>query len=124
VLVVLLSVLVALGYPYLLLRHNGQTVGMMAVGVRAVDQVSGASPTSAQVTRRVLTFFVLVSLGQQIALLIGFHHVFGPVPAAESLFRLLSVAGLATTSLWVLRSRMNQTLQDKAAGTVVVRIGA
>ena len=41
--VVAIGLLTALAYPYLLLRHNGQTVGMMAVGVRAVDRESGAS---------------------------------------------------------------------------------
>ena len=119
--VVIVSVLIALAYPYLLLRHNGQTVGMMAAGVRAVDRTSGASPSSAQAARRVLTFFVVVDLWQQIAILIELHHVYGPVPAAESLFRLLSVATLITTALWPLGSSLNQTLQDKAAGTVVVR---
>lgn len=37
-LVVGLAVLVGLGYPYLLLRFRGQTVGMMTAGVRAVDR--------------------------------------------------------------------------------------
>jgi uncharacterized RDD family membrane protein YckC len=119
--VVIISVLITLGYPYFLLRYKGQTVGMLAVRVRAVDRTSGAFPTSAQAGRRVLTFFVLVTLWTQIAVLIEFHHVFGPVPAAESIARVLTLAALVTTALWPLGNPVKQTLQDKAAGTVVVR---
>jgi uncharacterized RDD family membrane protein YckC len=119
--VVLVTVLILLGYPFLLLRYRGQTVGMMAVGVRAVDRASGATPTSAQAARRVLTFFVLVQLWAQVAVFIAFRHVLGPVPPAESVFRLVTFAALATTGLWPLGNSFRQTLQDKAAGTVVVR---
>jgi uncharacterized RDD family membrane protein YckC len=119
--VVVTTLLITLGYPYLLLRYKGQTVGMMAVGVRAVDRVSGAPITPGQTARRVLAFFLLVEVWEEISALIGFNHVFGPVPAAEVLFRLLALAALITTALWPLGSPMNQTLQDKAAGTVVVR---
>jgi uncharacterized RDD family membrane protein YckC len=94
---------------------------MKAAGVRAVDRRSGGPLTSAQAARRVLTFFVLVALWVQIAALIELRHVYGPVPGAESLFRVLTLVGLATTSLWVLGNPLNQTLQDKAADTVVVR---
>jgi uncharacterized RDD family membrane protein YckC len=121
VFIVITSLLITLGYPYLLLRHNGQTVGMMAVGVRAVDRTSGVVLTAAQAARRVLAFFVIVELWEQISAIIGFHHLFGPVPLAESLFRVLAFAALLTTALWPLGNPVNQTLQDKAAGTVVVR---
>jgi uncharacterized RDD family membrane protein YckC len=36
--VVAITLLITLGYPYLLLRYKGQTVGMMAVSIRAVDR--------------------------------------------------------------------------------------
>jgi uncharacterized RDD family membrane protein YckC len=119
--IVITTLLITLGYPYLLLRHKGQTVGMMAVGVRAVDRVSGAPLSSGQAARRVLAFFVIVELWEQIAALIGYHHLYGPVPAGEVLFRLLAVAALITTALWPLGNPVNQTLQDKVAETVVVR---
>ena len=35
--IVVASLLLLLGYPYLLLRYRGQTVGMMAAGVGAMD---------------------------------------------------------------------------------------
>ncbi len=122
--VVLVTVVISLGYPYLLLRFRGQTVGMMAVGVLAVDRTSGAPITAAQTTRRVLAFFVIVSLWLQISVVIGFNHVAGPQPAGETLFRLLAFAAVATTALWPLGNPANQTLQDKVAETAVVRTRA
>jgi uncharacterized RDD family membrane protein YckC len=119
--VVLVSVLIGLAYPYLLLRHKGQTVGMMAVGVRAIDRTSGATPTSAQAARRVLAYFAVVTLWLQISILIEFHHVYGREPSGEILFRLLALAALITTALWPLGNPVKQTLQDKAAGTIVIR---
>jgi uncharacterized RDD family membrane protein YckC len=119
--VVIASLAIILGYPYLLLRHNGQTVGMMAAGIRAVDRTLGTPPTSRQAAVRVLTFFVLVVLWQQIAVIFGFHHVYGPRPSGEILFQFLAGALALTTGLWPLGNARNQTLQDKAAGTLVVR---
>jgi uncharacterized RDD family membrane protein YckC len=118
---VIATLLIVLGYPFLLLRSRGQTVGMMAAGVRAVDSASGALPTTAQVWRRVLTFAALTILWLQIADVIGFNHVVGPRPAAEVLFLLVGIACLLTTGLWPLGSPLAQMLQDKAAGTIVVR---
>ena len=119
--IVITSLLITLGYPYLLLRYKGQTVGMMAVGVRAVDRISGAPLSPRQAGRRVLAFFVIFDLWVQISTLIGYHHLYGPVPVGETLFRLLAFAALITTALWPLGNPVNQTLQDKAAETVVVR---
>jgi uncharacterized RDD family membrane protein YckC len=119
--IVITTLLITLGYPYLLLRYKGQTVGMMAVGARAVDRVSGATLSHGQAGRRVLAFFVIVELWEQISAIIGYHHLYGPVPVGEVLFRLLAIAALITTALWPLGNPVNQTLQDKAAGTVVVR---
>jgi len=119
--VVAVGVGLAVGYPFVLLRCWGQTLGMMALGVRAVDRVSGSALTTAQTWRRVLAFFVLVTLWDQVAIVIGFGHVSGPQPAGETVFRLVGLAGLATTALWPLGNQLRQTLQDKAAGTVVVR---
>ncbi len=115
------AVLIALAYPYLFLRYRGQTVGMMAAGVRALDRATGTSLAPAQAGRRVLAFFGLVTFWLQISVLIGYHHVYGPEPVAWVLFRLLGTAALLATALWPLGNPLNQTLQDKAAGTVVVR---
>lgn len=112
---------ILLGYPYLLLRFRGQTVGMMAAGVRAVDRGSGAPLTAAQTGRRVLALFALALVWVQIADVIAFNHVIGPRPPSEVLFIFLGLAGLVTTGLWPLGNSLSQTLQDKAAGTIVIR---
>ena len=117
---VVATLVIFLGYPYVLLRSRGQTFGMMAAGVRAVDRASGAPLTTAQTGRRVLAFAALTVLWLQIANVIGFN-VIGPQPPAEVLFTLLGVGGALTTGLWPLGSPLSQTLQDKAAGTVVIR---
>jgi uncharacterized RDD family membrane protein YckC len=119
--IVITTLVITLGYPFLLLRYKGQTVGMMAVGVRAVDRISGVPLSSRQAGRRVLAFFVIVELWEQISAIIGYHHLYGPVPVGEVLFRLLAIAALIATALWPLGNPVNQTLQDKVAGTVVVR---
>lgn len=119
--IVITSLLVTLGYPYLLLRYKGQTVGMMAVGVRAVDRISGVTVSSRQAGRRVLAFFLIVGLWLQISTIIGYSHVYGPRPIGQVLFELLAFAALITTALWPLGNPVNQTLQDKVADTVVVR---
>ena len=118
---IITTLLIVLGYPFLLLRSRGQTVGMMAAGVRAIDGTSGAPLTTAQTSRRVLTFAALTVVWLQIADVIGFNHVVGPRPPAEVLFLLVGIAGLLTTGLWPLGSTLAQMLQDKAAGTIVVR---
>jgi len=119
--VVAAALVISLGYPLVLLRLRGQTVGMMAAGVRAIDRASGASLTTSQAWRRVLAFLVLVIVWQQAAALIGFNNVIGPTPVAETIFILVGAAGLITTALWPVGSALAQTLQDKAAGTIVVR---
>ena len=119
--VVLTSLLITLGYPWVLLRRRGQTVGMTAAGVRAIDRVSGRPLTGPQTRRRMMAFFCLTLLWQQIADVIGFNNVIGPAPLSQSVFRLVAVAGLVVTALWPLGSGTRQTLQDKVAGTVVVR---
>jgi uncharacterized RDD family membrane protein YckC len=118
--VVVTAVVVALGYPYLLLRYRGQTVGMMAFKVRAIDRASGGALTSVQTWRRVLAYFFLVVLWAQISEIIYLNSP-GSSPPGGVLLRLLSFAGLITTALWPLANPANQTLQDKAADTVVIR---
>ena len=86
-----------------------------------VDRGSGASLTAAQTWRRVLAFFALALLWVQIADVIAFNHVIGPKPPSEVLFILIGFAGLVTTGLWPIGSALSQTLQDKAAGTIVIR---
>ena len=119
--VVVSAVAVLLGYPLILLHRRGQTVGMMAAGVRAVDGVTGAALTSPQTWRRVLAYFGLTVAWVLVADVIGFNHVVGPQPPSHDLLTAIGAIGLIVTALWPLGSTRSQTLQDKAGGTVVVR---
>jgi uncharacterized RDD family membrane protein YckC len=119
--VVAVSVVAEVGYPLLFFRFRSQTVGMMAVGVRAVDRTTGAAMTMAQSWARVLTVFGLSGLWLQIATVITYVDSTQSKPAAASLLRVLGVLGLATTGIWAAASARKQTVQDMAANTVVIR---
>jgi uncharacterized RDD family membrane protein YckC len=120
-LVLTISIAILILYPLLFLRARGQTLGMMAVGVVAVDAQSGAAISTPQAWRRVLAFFFLAQVWVQVGSLIGFNHVSGgPRPAGETLFILLGLAGIVTTAIVAAASPKKQTLQDKGAGTLVV----
>jgi uncharacterized RDD family membrane protein YckC len=117
---VVANVGILVGYSFVLLRFRGQTVGMMATGVRAVDRSSGSGLNTPQTWRRVLAFFMIVTLWNQIAFVINTNHVTGPTPIVARIFSLIAGVGLVTTGLWPIRSPLNQTLQDKAADTIVI----
>ena len=118
---VVANVGILVGYSFVLLRFRGQTVGMMATGVRAVDRSSGAALNTPQTWRRVLAFYLIVIVWVQIAFVIESNHVTGPTPIAAGIFRVIAAVGVLTTGLWAAGSPLNQTLQDKAADTIVIR---
>lgn len=91
----LLSLLISAGYATIMLSRSGQTVGNMAVGTRVVDATTGGP----------------VSAGK----------AFGRW-AAEFVLALLFLIPLILDVLWPLWDRQNQTLHDKMAGTLVLRI--
>jgi hypothetical protein len=95
---------------------------MMAFRLRAIDRVAGSALTTPQTWRRVLAFFFLVSFWQQIAAVITFNTS-GTTRTGPVVLDLLAFAALATTALWPLNNPFNQTLQDKAADTIVIRTG-
>ncbi|HEY1653439.1 MAG TPA: RDD family protein [Acidimicrobiales bacterium] len=119
--VVLTAVVLNIGYPFLFLRYRGQTLGMMAFGIRTIDRVNGGPLTMPQTWRRVLTFFFLVLFWGEIATIVNFTTAGTTTPTGGVLFDLLSAAALVTTALWPLNNPVNQTLQDKAANTIVIR---
>jgi uncharacterized RDD family membrane protein YckC len=135
---VVVGLVIGLGYPFVFLRCGGRTVGMMATGIRAVDRVTGGPLSTAQVVRRILAFFLLVDLWNQLAEIIDFNSVFRTTrtysfgntsvstssvhyPWVYVVVLLIGFAGLLMTAFWALGNPANQTLQDKAAGTIVVR---
>jgi uncharacterized RDD family membrane protein YckC len=93
-LVIILALIVGIVYATVMIAARGQTVGMMAVGIRAVCDPD-----------------------------------FGQVGAGAALGRALMAEVLAVTVigwfldwLWPLWDKKNQTLHDKVAGTVVLRV--
>lgn len=80
-------------YLIVLIGLRGQTVGNMAVNSRTVDAISGGIPGYGKAAIRWLVLFVLN----------------------------ITVIGGIINVLWPLWDSRNQTLHDKAAGTLVVR---
>jgi uncharacterized RDD family membrane protein YckC len=119
-----ISIVAEVGYPLLLFRFRSQTVGMMAVGVRAVDATTGAAMSVAQSWARVLTFFGLGGLWIQLAAVITYVDSTQTRPAAASVLRIIGLIGFVTTAIWAAASARKQTVQDMAANTVVIRTRA
>ncbi len=89
----MLGAIVSLVYTAALLVTKGQTVGMMAVGTRCAKEASGANLTV------------------------------GPAVGRWALAEVLdlTVIGGLLDILWPLWDAKNQTLHDKAVGSLVVR---
>lgn|GEM_PF-6563596 len=110
---------VAFAYAVWLIGSRRQTWGMQAVGVTALDP-SGRPLTRRQVWMRALYRVLFVALWANLlsAAVIIDHHRHVGLGAAASF---VPVALEAVVYLWMLGSERNQTLIDKAAGSVVVR---
>jgi hypothetical protein len=65
-----------------------------------------------------MTYFCLAQLLTQIGVVLGYVNGTSGLTVA---LRLLGVGGLVLTGLWPTGCPLNQTLQDNAAGTIVVR---
>jgi len=118
----LLSVAVTISYGALLIGARGQTVGMMALGIKAVEKGSAAPLGYKRAWQRALVVFALIQLPD---LLAAFFRLGTDVSAARiSAAGFLQLAGTVltfVTYLWPLGSDWNQTLQDKAVGSIVVK---
>jgi uncharacterized RDD family membrane protein YckC len=109
-------------YAYLLLRFKGQTVGMMATGIVAVDRATGSALSSRQAVVRVGILFALDGAWGLVGGIVGGGHPAHTTAASlQVAISAIGGIGLLVTMLWPLGSPLNQTLQDKGAGTVVVR---
>ena len=106
-------------YAVWLIGSRRQTVGMQAVGVTAID-LSGRALTRRQVWMRALyrvLFVGLWSTALQAAVLVDDSRHVGLTAVAE----VVPFALTLLVYLWAVGSERNQTLIDKAAGSVVVR---
>jgi uncharacterized RDD family membrane protein YckC len=118
----LLGLAAVTAYTVLLLHARGQTVGMMAMKIQAVDLDSGGALTWPQIWRRVFALFVLTQLWSELGLIVLWAQGGGDAVTfgGYAIFNILVAAGSLTTYLWPLGSPLNQTLQDKYARTIVV----
>jgi uncharacterized RDD family membrane protein YckC len=115
------SSIVAIFYAVWLIGRRGQTVGMKAVGVKAVVKESGGRLPWPKVWRRELTVVLLITVWTQAGFIVtvlgeanGNRHDNG------ALLSLVGYVLSAVTYLWPLGNPANQTLQDKSAGSIVV----
>ena len=106
ILVVLFPVL-SLVYEIAFIRWRGQTLGKMAVGIVVVDAKTGSLPGWRHAVVRAVAPFIAARI------LVGtFEGAIGAVATTAAFL----------DDLWALFDRRRQTLHDKVAGTVVVRV--
>lgn len=119
VLLVIAPTAAAFAYAVWLIGSRRQTWGMQAVGITAIDP-SGRQLTRRQVWMRALYRVLFISLWSNllsVAVILDHHRHVG-LSAATSF---VTLAPQAVVYLWVLGSERNQTLIDRAVGSVVVR---
>ena len=116
---ILSTVLVSMTYQMVLLGWRGQTLGMMAVGTKAVDRSGGRLSTD-RVVRRVVLAFLLTSFWSSLNSVISILYSPNPSPHGFHILSLIFLCSSLATFLWPIKSPLNQTLFDKGAGCVVM----
>jgi len=111
----LFALAVDIVYAGWMLSQRGQTVGMMAAGIIAVDR-SGESIGHTQAWRRIVAQVMIVGIWGLLTYFFGFFDNSHTPDTFEFIF----IVAALLTYLWPIGSPLNQTLQDKAANTVVV----
>jgi uncharacterized RDD family membrane protein YckC len=120
----LLTLLAEFLYGFLFMAYgNGQTLGMRAVGTRAVNADDGAKITRPQAFRRAFAYSALLAVA-------AFYHAHtttrpsGRVttPENEVLIIYALLAPHYLDLLWVAWDKRRQSLHDKFAHTVVLRL--
>jgi uncharacterized RDD family membrane protein YckC len=115
------ALLADLVYAAWLIGRRGQTVGMLAVGIIAIDPQRGSPLGMSKAWKRAIAAFLLTTLWTEWVFLSGFGHAHTNHPApAQTILTLLGITLVLLTYLWPLGSSRNQTLQDKAVGSLIV----
>jgi uncharacterized RDD family membrane protein YckC len=118
----LVAVVVNIVYSALMLSMKGQTLGMMATGIRLVDRATSQKAAWPQVRTRIIAFFLLTTLWTTIGSVVAVagHGPSGMTPSSIPFTLVGGLMGLVTF-LWPLGNPLKQTLHDKIASTVVIR---
>ena len=116
---VFLETAAAFAYAVWLIGRRRQTIGMQAVGITAIDP-SGRALTPRQVRMRAFYRILFVSLWADLlnAVVLLDHR---SRPGLVGLASLVPFVLDLVVYLWPLGNDRNQTLIDRAAGSVVVR---
>jgi uncharacterized RDD family membrane protein YckC len=122
VVVNLLVTIAGIGYAAILLQTQGKTVGMRTVSIRAVSARTGSGLTWRNAWIRSLVAFAFYGLATEAAFLYEASQPSGWITHHHGVTALmLSSYLLCVTYLWPIWDSRNQTLQDKAVDSVVIR---
>jgi uncharacterized RDD family membrane protein YckC len=111
-----------IAYAAILLQTQGMTLGMRAVSIRAISARTGSGLTFWRAWSRSLVAFALFGLVTEVAFLYEASQPSGWITRHHGVTGLLLASYLLLlTFLWPIWDSRNQTLQDKAVGSVVIR---
>jgi uncharacterized RDD family membrane protein YckC len=116
-----MAAIIEVAYATLLIGWQGQTVGMMAAGIRAVDGQTAGLLGRHRSLHRALVAFALTDLAGLLATGLRGGTAAGLAVTLAGVLTFVGTVGRFVTYLWPLGSPRNQTLQDKAVGSVVVK---
>jgi uncharacterized RDD family membrane protein YckC len=112
-----------IAYAATLLQIQGKTLGMRAVSIRAVSARTGSGLTFGKAWFRSLVAFALYGLVTEVAFLYEASQPSGWITHHHGITALVLASYLLLlTFLWPIWDSLNQTLQDKAVGSVVIRM--
>jgi uncharacterized RDD family membrane protein YckC len=111
-----------IAYAAILLQTQGRTLGMRAVSIRAISARTGGGLTFGKAWLRSLVAFALYGLATEVTFLYEASQPSGWITHHHGVTGLVFASYLLLlTFLWPIWDSRNQTLQDKAVGSVVIR---
>ena len=118
----LMFIFAGIAYGAILIRAQGKTLGMRALSIAALDLRNGRKITMGAAWLRSLIAFALLGLANEILFLYRATQPPGWGSHPNAVTGLVTIVGilLSLTFLLPIRDPRNQTLQDKAAGSVVI----
>ena len=116
----LAGLVIGLAYVVIMFSWRGQTLGMMAMGLTVVGLDAGKL-RQGQVWKRVLTASLVANAWFQTWYVLSLgHHALEPLATAGVIILVAASCMTLVSYLWPLWNPLNQTLQDRAARSMVV----